>query len=162
MSWLAVCTLRTGVTKMDIYTYIKKDHRKVDSLFKKVLLHDDPVMRKKIYGQIKNELEVHAAGENATFYDILQKESPVMVPVEQEAKEHHYIQELLKKLDHLDITSSEWMFTFKKLAKFVHHHMEEEEKEVFPLAHQVLSKTSEINLAKKMDAFKKGYKRTLT
>ncbi len=143
---------------MDIYMYLRKEHKKVDALFKKVLAQNDPIQRRKIYGEIKDELEVHAAGEKSIFYKALGKNSMGSEQLDHEEMEHEHIKELLRKLDHMDTQSPEWLEEFKNLAQCVTEHIQEEERDVFKFAHTVLSKEKEKELVKEMESFKNRFK----
>ncbi|MEI9904541.1 MAG: hemerythrin domain-containing protein [Asticcacaulis sp.] len=53
---------------MDIYAYIKSDHRKVARLIDDLMAINLPYVRQQIFNQIRTELSLHAEAEEATFY----------------------------------------------------------------------------------------------
>lgn len=63
--------------------------------------------------------------------------------------EHHEIDELVEQLEDTKMSSSAWLKTAKKLNELVHHHLSEEEREVFQLAGKALTEDQKETLAKR-------------
>ncbi len=76
---------------MNNYNYLKKDHKKVSTLFKKILSASSPKVREKIFLEIKKELELHADPEHLTFYKALAKKSKGKDDAKHGDKEHKEI-----------------------------------------------------------------------
>ena len=120
---------------MDIYSYIKRDHHTVDALMESLLANKSRSERKALFEKIKTELMLHAESEEQTFYKAIEHASrskQVHEKMEHADKEHDEIREYLEKLETLDIGSEEWMEQFGEFKHSVKHHVEEEEKEMFP------------------------------
>lgn len=147
---------------MDIYAYIKKDHKNVSDLFNQILSNDNPAHRKKVFGQIKRELILHGVSEQATFYKALEENCRSQDQVKHDVDEHKSIKRHLTQLGHLDINSPEWLVEFKTLVDVVTTHAQEEEDFVFKVAQQVLPKRMETDLAQEMDAYKKYLQNKVT
>lgn len=61
--------------------------------------------------------------------------------------EHHDIDELIEQLEETDRSSPAWLVAAKKLHHLVHHHLDEEEHEVFQLAGKALTEGQKESLA---------------
>ncbi len=143
---------------MDIYNYLKKDHRLVADLMEQLLADKNPANRQKLFAQIKQELALHADTEEATFYKAVEnatRSKQVEEKMEHADEEHDEIREYLAKLESLDIASEEWMEQFGEFKHAVEHHVEEEEGEIFEKAKKYLSDKQAKDLAAEMDALKK-------
>lgn len=55
--------------------------------------------------------------------------------------EHKDVDDLLQELCELEMSSGGWIHKFEKLQRKVIHHLDEEEKDVFPLARHLISDT---------------------
>lgn len=141
---------------MNIYTYLKKDHRVVADLMDRVV--KEPSARAQLFERIKHELTLHADAEEITFYQTLERASRSKAAeekVEHAYDEHADIRKYLDKLSSLRVTTDEWMITFGEFKYAVTHHVEEEEGEIFEKAKKYLSEAQERDLAIQMDALKK-------
>ncbi len=143
---------------IDIYTYLKKDHKKVSGLFQKLITTDDTEFRCEIFKELYNELTVHSESEQKTFYKALDKTKKSQEEVEHAKEEHKEIKDILKKL--LKPTSKEalWLIQLGELKSMVEHHVKEEETEIFPMAKKMISKTRAYALTEEMEAEKQKIK----
>lgn len=149
---------------MDIYSYLKKDHRLVADLMEQVAASENPTERMEIFEQIKMELTLHADTEEATFYkaiDDATRSKKVEEKVEHAYDEHKEAREYMEKLSELDPASDAWMVQFGEFKHAVAHHVEEEEGEIFEKAKKYLSDKEAKELAAEMDALKKKQKSKL-
>ena len=149
---------------MDIYGYLKKDHRKVADLMEQVVASPAASEREQLFQQIKMELTLHADSEEKTFYQAVldaTRAKSVEEKMEHADHEHDEIREFLDKLSGLSADSSEWLIHFGELKHSVEHHVEEEEGEIFEKAKKYLSDTQAKDLAKEMDALKKQQMKSL-
>jgi len=125
---------------MDIFKRIESDHQLQRSLMSQLLetegASDD---RKVLFEQFCTEFEAHAAAEEDGFYAPLLKSEQSTDQSRHSIAEHQEAMELLDTLKDTDMSSSAWLVTFKKLAHDNEHHMDEEEKDVFPLVREVVS-----------------------
>ena len=61
--------------------------------------------------------------------------------------EHKEIDDFIEQLDGYDMSGPQWIQTARELADRLLHHLEEEEKEVFPVAGKALSDADKTSLA---------------
>jgi hemerythrin superfamily protein len=142
---------------MDIFQILKKDHQTVKELFKKLEATTPRAIkgREKLFSQLKNDLEAHSHGEEATFYSILKEQEEMQENVEEAMDEHETVATLLEELEELDKESEEWDSKLEELKKNVLHHVKEEEGEIFKKAKNVLSKEQLQTLGKEFQSAKK-------
>ncbi|MCE3232251.1 MAG: Hemerythrin cation binding domain protein [Rickettsiaceae bacterium] len=139
---------------MDIYTYLKKDHKKVSDLMKELLATRSPEIREEIFEEIKEELLLHAKTEQATFYKALENKRQTGEEIEHAEDEHKEMEAYLKKLDKIDFNSENWIEQFGEFKHSVMHHVKEEEGEIFEQAKKILSERQAEKLAEEMEALK--------
>lgn len=149
---------------MDIYSYLKKDHKLVADLMEKVVASDDVGERETLFAQIKQELTLHADTEEVTFYAAVDKATRsqnVHEKMEHADEEHDEIREYLEKLSTLSAKNEEWIEQFGEFKHAVTHHVEEEEGDIFEKAKKYLSQEEAVSLAKEMDALKQKQKQKM-
>ncbi len=146
---------------MDIYNYLKKDHRLVADLMDKVVESQDATERQRLFEQIKTELTLHAETEEQTFYKAIE-DATRSKNVEKEMghahHEHDEIREYLDKLSTTPVNDEAWIETFGEFKHSVAHHVEEEEGDIFEEAKKYIDSAEATRLAKDMDALKKQAK----
>lgn len=143
---------------MDIYTYLKKDHKKVADLMDQVLETKDSAKRESLFQEIKIELTLHADTEKATFYKAIQeatRSKAVDKQMDRADEEHDEIRGYLEKLSTLSVEDEAWIEQFGEFKHAVSHHVEEEEGDIFEKAKQYFSAEEAKELATRMDALKK-------
>lgn len=137
---------------MDIYNYLKKDHRKISDLFAKIISSKGAHERKSLFEELKNELLVHIKTEHETFYKALKHSLPGKIDHADE--EHSEIKKALAKVDDLSSESTEWLVQLGELKNIVEHHVKEEEGEIFHSAKKILSEKKAKELAEEMETLK--------
>jgi len=116
---------------------LKDDHKNVKGLLNETLENDDPSK----FPKIRRELEAHMLGEEKYLYPAIRKDETFLVLEGYE--EHELGKKLLYELDKLDKKDEHWMPKIKVLQDIIEHHIDEEEKEIFPKAKEILSKEQE-------------------
>ena len=139
---------------MDIYSYLKKDHKKVNSLFKQIINTKNTRSRKKLFQVVKQELLLHAKAEQATFYKALENNDKSSEKVEHAIDEHSEIKKLLNKIDKIQINKDQWLVDFGVLKYQVEHHVKEEEGELFDKAKKILDSEQANELVQKIEEYK--------
>lgn len=139
---------------MDIYTYLKKDHKHVSELMEALLATQDMEERADLFATIQAELTLHAKTEEATFYAALENRKQTEERIEGAEEAHDEMEKYLKKLGSLPIDSEEWIEQFGEFKHCVTHHVEEEEGKIFEKAKKILSDKQAKELAEEMDALK--------
>ncbi len=127
---------------MDPIRLLKKDHRKVAKLFRKIEDTTNRAVktREKLFTKIKMELDVHALIEEKHFYPALEGKRKTDAEVDHAYDEHAEVKQELKELERApDKGDSNWYLRCMKLIKDVEHHVKEEESELLPDAKKVLS-----------------------
>lgn len=143
---------------MNIYNYLKKEHKKVSQMLDQVLITKDEDKRLELLDKISYELLLHAKNEEDTFYKALENEEITEERIEEAKKEHNEIEKYLEELSELELDTKEWMEKFEEFKHSVTHHIEEEEGEIFRKAKEVLSDSRAEELAEEMDELKKSPK----
>lgn len=133
---------------MKIFEALRNDHDKQRALIKLLLdTQGNSEVREEYYEKLKTELETHAVAEERHFYAPLMQLDNTVDLSRHGVAEHHQIDKFLAELDELDMSSPQWLATFKKLAHIVEHHLDEEEHEFFQQAGKALSNTDKNKLA---------------
>ena len=124
---------------MDIYHRLKEDHEKQRG-FIKILLETEGESdeRSRLFKALKVELEAHADAEEQVFYAALLAKPDGQEKARHSVVEHHDMNDLVTELEETDMGEGAWLRKFKQLAHDVIHHLDEEEKEVFPLARKLI------------------------
>lgn len=133
---------------MKIFEALRSDHDKQRALID-ILLNTQgkSSVRSEYYQKLKEELEAHAIAEERYFYAPLMQLDNTIDLSRHGVAEHHQIDKYIAELDTLEMSSPQWLATFKKLAHKVGHHLEEEEREFFQQAGKALSEKEKSELA---------------
>ena len=124
---------------MDAVSLLKKQHREVEGLFKKIEKTDDGDTRREVMQEIATKLEMHTKLEEEIFYPAVREvESKKAEEMVNEAFEEHGVVKLvLKQLPNVDPEDERFEAKMTVLKELVEHHVEEEEKEMFKLAQKL-------------------------
>lgn len=133
----------------NIFEELRKDHDIQRDLLDAIVdTSGETMTRKRMYKALKEELTKHAKYEEQNFYAPLMKMDMTQELVRHSVAEHKEIDDLIEKLDDLDFDSPVWLKYVKDLDHLVKHHLDEEEREVFPVAGRALNKTEKKELAR--------------
>lgn len=102
--------------------------------------------RADLFARLVTELKAHATAEERHFYVPLMQDDLTQEKSRHSIAEHHEMDELIEQLEGYELGASQWLTTFKELHHKVHHHLDEEEHEVFQLAGKALSETAKSEL----------------
>lgn len=141
---------------MDIYSVLKKDHRKVEDLFEQLTNARSDNTRQQLLDTIHDELMLHMKAEEATLYATLEETSEthleeLMPEVEEE---HDGAREYFEKIAKAKLGSPKWFILVGELKHAIKHHVEEEEGMVFKHAREVLSDAMADELGMQFKALK--------
>ncbi|KXS42613.1 MAG: antigen [Methanolobus sp. T82-4] len=146
--------IRTGETQSrEIYQILKNEHDKVLGLFDEAINTGS----RDTFMQIKAELDPHMNGEEEVLYPVLKKEGRTHDISMEGYEEHHVAKMLLSELDNMNEKDEMWIPKLKVLKENVKHHVEEEEKEMFPASKNVLSDQRAEEIGQKYLDFKDRY-----
>ena len=112
---------------MDALELLKQDHARVKKLFDKTETADDRE-HKRIFSQIKTELEIHAHIEENIFYPAMQRYDGLKELVAESLKEHNAMKALLQEMATLS-AREDFEDKLEELIDNVEHHAEDEERE---------------------------------
>jgi iron-sulfur cluster repair protein YtfE (RIC family) len=123
---------------MDALELLKQDHARVKKLFDKTENADDRE-QKRIFSQIKSELEMHAHLEENIFYPAMQRYDELKGIIAESLKEHNNVKSLLQKMATLS-DREDFEDKLEELIDTVEHHAEDEEEgKMFPKIRELVS-----------------------
>jgi len=128
---------------MDAITMLKNDHDTVEDLFKKFQKAGDNAhkTKRRLVDRMIEELSVHAAVEETTFYPFVKGVNEELTSdVLESLEEHHVVKWLLSELDGMSPEAERFEAKTTVLIENVRHHVEEEEQEMFPRVRKALSR----------------------
>jgi hemerythrin-like domain-containing protein len=109
---------------------LRGDHEKVQKLFQQFEQSDENT-KEQITKQTLHELEIHATLEEEIFYPAA-REQVDEEAIDEALEEHHVAKLLLAELKKMRPGDDRFDAKYKVLAESVKHHIEEEERELFP------------------------------
>ncbi len=130
------------------------DHNKLKTLFGKVNETEDEKTKHKLFRQIRNELESHTRIEEEIFYPAIKSINGLDELVMEGIQEHHQTDVFIREIKNLVDGSDVFDPKLKVLMEGVEHHIQEEEKEMFPKVRNQFSKSELEDLGSKMKAKK--------
>jgi len=135
---------------MNAITLLKNDHKTVEDLFKRFEKLGPRALKSKqdIVERIVRELSIHAAIEEMFFYPTVrdaagQAETDtdgVADNVLESLEEHHIVKWVLSELEKMPPDHDRFDAKVTVLIENVRHHVEEEEKELFPQVNKLLGR----------------------
>ena len=132
-----------------IYAELKADHDRHRELIARIedtSRKDEE--RQELFDILRVELQAHAAAEEEALYSVMLANPELRDEARHSVSEHKEIDDMLGELVEKDTSSLFWLSKFKSMRDRYLHHIEEEEKEMFPAAAKELSKTKEAEIAK--------------
>jgi len=122
--------------KEDAIDLLKQDHREVEALFKEFeQLEDDMEAAEQVIETACTELTIHDKIETEIFYPAVREaaeQEEVEDLLDEAEVEHETVRELIGKLEGMDPADEKRKAHFTVLMEYVKHHVQEEEKEMFP------------------------------
>jgi hemerythrin superfamily protein len=128
---------------MDAITMLREDHRSVEKLFKSFEKAGEQafVTKRKLTDEVIRELSVHAAIEEQVFYPAVREAvADARELVLESLEEHHIVKWVLSELEGMDPEDERFEAKVTVLIENVRHHVEEEEKDLFPRVRKVLGR----------------------
>lgn len=151
---------------MNAIDLLKDDHERVKSLLSELSKSTERGVKKRadLLARLEREITLHTELEEKILYPAFKseggKEEDVMY---YEAKEEHRTVDslVLPDLKDTDPGTPEFSGRVKVVKELLEHHIEEEEKEMFPKARKLLGKARLEELGAQMEAMKAEYKKGL-
>src|SRR4051812_47155998 len=122
-------------SELDAIAELKRDHRKVEQLFKRFEKAGDGAHRTKraIVDSVIEKLSRHAEIEELVMYPAIRRDMrSANADVLQALEEHHSVKVTLQELEHLDVAHERFDAKMTVLIEHVRHHVNEEEQGLFP------------------------------
>jgi iron-sulfur cluster repair protein YtfE (RIC family) len=140
---------------------LKKQHKSVKALFKKVEDTEDGRRRRQLMEEIANELKMHTQIEEEIFYPAVREvgTSKAEEMVDEAYEEHHVVDLVLAELPNVDPEDERFAAKMTVLSELVEHHADEEEDEMFPMAEKKLGKERLRQLGEQMEQMAGGQRR---
>ena len=148
---------------MDAITMLKADHKKVKALLSSLekTTERGADRRTKLLTQIEAEINVHSSIEEEIFYpayrDAVKKRDDREL-YQEALEEHHVVDLVMPEVKESDPAGEVFAAKAKVLKELIEHHADEEEKEMFKKAKQVLDREELRELGARMAARKKELK----
>jgi hemerythrin superfamily protein len=133
------------------------DHEKVALLFEQAEETENDDQKRKLFTQIKSELEVHTHIEETIFYPALREHEDLKDLVLEAYEEHKQVKTLLQEIESLADESEKFGAKLKVMKENVEHHVEEEEGEMFPQVEELMDEARLAQLGKQMETAKKQF-----
>lgn len=128
---------RSKSEQQDAIDILLEDHKKVQKMFKdfEKLDRQDTEACEELVSTACTELKIHSLLEKELFYpavrDQVEKEEDEDLLNEAEV-EHQTVDQLIETLEGMDPGDAMYAAHFTVLSEYVKHHVQEEEKEMFP------------------------------
>lgn len=140
---------------------LKKQHKNVKALFKKVEETEDGRRRRQLMDEISNELRLHTKIEEEIFYPAVREigTSKAEEMVDESFEEHHVVDLVLAELPNVSPEDERFAAKMTVLSELVEHHADEEEDEMFPMVEKKLGKERLQELGEQMEQMAGGERR---
>jgi hemerythrin superfamily protein len=128
---------------MNIIQILKRDHREVKSLFRRLEMSTKGrgrVTAQKVFSSLKNALDAHTLGEEEIVYPRLKEFEKTRDIILESYEEHRMVTQLLNDLAELSLEDETWMAKLSVRKEMVNHHVQEEEETLFPKVEKLLEK----------------------
>jgi len=140
---------------MNALELLKQDHQKVKKLLTAATGNQDKAEQKRLFREIKMELDTHARIEETIFYPAVQEHKELASMVFESLEEHRQVKTLLRELGRATPGSDKFKAKLKVLNDDVEHHAEEEEEgKMFPKVRKAMNSKELEELAQEMEAAK--------
>lgn len=140
---------------MNALELLKQDHQKVKKLLTSAKEVQDKNEQKKLFREIKAELDTHARIEESIFYPAVQEHEDLKDMVLESLEEHRQVKTLLRELSRVTAGSDKFKAKLKVLADNVEHHAEEEEEgKMFPKVRKAFNSSELDELGQELETAK--------
>lgn len=143
-----------------IYDILTAEHEVVQELLDKLDETENPAVRERLLGRLKEELTAHMHAEELVLYSALREleESRELALAAKE--EHRAATHVFAELERLAADRELWKARFHVLKDNIEHHVEEEEGPLFDQAKSVLDDEQARELGRLFKQAKRDYKAT--
>jgi len=118
--------------KKDAIDLLKADHRAAESLFDRYAKTEGNEKKREIAREACAALLIHMEIEEAIFYPAARRATGDEGLLDEAESEHAGARDIIAKLEHLQHEQGPFDTLVKQLQAEIEHHVDEEEKELFP------------------------------
>lgn len=143
--------------RLDAISVLTDDHRTVEKLFKRFEKTTDRAVKTRadLVARMLRELSIHAAIEEQLFYPRLRIAGEKLKDeVLEGLEEHHVVKELLAELQRMTPETERFEAKVTVLMENVRHHIQEEERDMFPRARRALTTEELVDIGEGLVALK--------
>jgi len=115
---------------------LRADHKLVGGLFSEYEKATSNAKKKRLVAEICAELSVHAQVEEEIFYPAVKRALKDTDLVPEAIIEHATLQGLIAQVENIEPDGEMFDAKIKVLSEYVHHHVKEEQEEMFPKARE--------------------------
>jgi len=147
-------TASTG--NQDVVDILTTDHREVLDLVGQIPTAD-PAQRRDMADTVIAELMRHSVAEEMYVYPAMRDHLPDgESKVQHDIEEHQQLEEVMKELESLDAADGRFLETLGRLESVLRDHVDDEERDQFPLLRARLSAEQLVELGQKVETAKKA------
>ena len=148
---------------MNAITMLTEDHREVERMLDDLEPTTERGIktRQELFSRLKEALSVHETIEEEIFYPALREHPKAKDIVLEAYEEHDVVDSIMGQLEGLPVDDETWGAKAKVMIENLRHHIEEEEKEMFPTARRVFEAGELQELGERMAARRKTAEREL-
>src|SRR3954467_2287130 len=148
--------MTSSETGMDVIDILTSDHREATALLSEVRSSPDPESRRDLADTAIAELVRHAVAEEMYVYPAMRKHLPDGdKAVQHDVEEHKELEQTMKQLESVDVSSPEFDVALRKLETLLADHVQDEESEQFPELRRQIPQEELTELAGKVQTAKK-------
>ena len=140
----------------DAIALLQADHRRFEKLLEDGEKSTERAAkgRAELLAALASELTVHEAIEEKVLYPALEPHAEAREVVLESIEEHHAADTIIRELKAVATDDEKWGAKFKVLKENIAHHIQEEERNMFPKARGVLPREELLALGARMRALK--------
>jgi hemerythrin superfamily protein len=148
--------MTSSPTSGDVTDILISDHRDVTALIGEIWSVKDPMIRRDLTDTAISELVRHAVAEEMYVYPVMRK---YLIDgekaVEHDVEEHKQLEQTMKQLEAVDVSSPEFDAGLRQLETLLADHVRDEESEQFPELRARVPREELTELAGKVETAKK-------
>ena len=141
---------------MDALGLLKKDHDAIKKMLGDLEDTTERAVktREEGFGRLRHSLIVHEQMEEAILYPALKQHAEAKDIVLEAYEEHDVVDKVLGDLEATPFDDESWHAKLKVMSENLHHHIEEEEREMFEQARQIFDREVLEQLGQQMQQIK--------